>query len=47
MIASGKATLRDLDEYYSAEDMYDILEIIIVEAHNQNIVLRREKDKGY
>ncbi len=40
-VASGKATLRDLDEHYSIEDVYDILEVIVVEAHNARVAAKQ------
>lgn len=36
MISSGKATLRDCAEYYSAEDVYALLEVVTVDAHNRH-----------
>lgn len=32
------ATLRDLDEHYGVRDLYDMLEIIFVDAHNQRVM---------
>jgi hypothetical protein len=29
--------MRELDEYYSVEDLYDMLEIVAVDAANQRI----------
>ena len=43
VVSSGMATLRDLDEVYGLDDLYDMLEIISVDAHN-NRVLSRSKD---
>lgn len=35
---SGKASLRDLDEWYGTEDLYDMLEMIVVEARNSEMM---------
>jgi len=37
VISAGKATLRELEEFYSTEDVYDLMEIIIVDATNREI----------
>ena len=34
MISSGKATLVELSTVLGIEDLYDLLEIIAVDAHN-------------
>lgn len=44
VISSGKATMRDLDEHLSVEDVYDLLEIAAVDAHNARI-LRKIHDE--
>lgn len=38
VISGGKASLRDLDEWMGLEDVYDLLEIMAVDAHNQRIM---------
>lgn len=38
IVVSGKATLHELDTVYGIEDMWDLLEIISVESHNQRIL---------
>ena len=35
MISSKLATLHDLQTIYGTEDLYDMLEVLIVDAHNQ------------
>ena len=40
--ASGMATLRDLDEAYGLEDVYDMLEIISVDAHNSRVLNKKD-----
>lgn len=42
VVANRKATLRECQEYYSIEDIYNLLEIISIEGHN-----RRVMDKHY
>lgn len=37
MISAGRATLRELDEYYGVADLYLMLEIIMIDAENQRI----------
>ena len=34
VVSSEKASLRECEEYYSVEDLYDIYEIIVVDAEN-------------
>ena len=36
-------TLYELDTVYGVEDLYDILEILTVDAHNKMIVQRSRK----
>lgn len=36
VVTSGYATLHELDTVYGLEDVYDILEIISVNAHNRH-----------
>ena len=38
VVGHGSATLRDLQEIYSAEDAYDLLEIIMVDNYNERLV---------
>ena len=35
MISCGLATLHELDTVYGVEDLYDMLEIITIDAHNR------------
>lgn len=37
VVSSGKASLKDLGAVLGAEDLYDLLEIIAVDAHNQRL----------
>jgi len=36
------ATLSELDTVYGAEDLYDMLEIISVDAHNNRVANKRD-----
>jgi hypothetical protein len=47
VISSGKATLHELDSVYGVESAYDMLEVAIIDAHNQRIIdesRRRQND---
>lgn len=43
VVSRGMATLRDLDEHYGTEDLFDMLEIIAVDSFNQRIA-NQQKD---
>ena len=45
VISTGKATMRDLDEWLSVEDVYDLMEIVSVDAHNRRAVAKARKGK--
>jgi hypothetical protein len=38
VISRGKATLLELQTYYGAEDLYNMLEVIAVDAHNERVL---------
>jgi hypothetical protein len=42
VVSAGKATLVELDTVYGLGDLYDLIEVIVVDAHNQAVVSRRE-----
>jgi hypothetical protein len=44
-VSSGKATLRDLQEYYSLEDAYRILDVMATDAHNRRVLEKRGAGK--
>lgn len=44
VISSGKATLVELDTVLGQEDLYDLLEVISVDAHNRRILNKMEED---
>jgi hypothetical protein len=37
-ISMGKATLHELDTVYGLEDLYDMLEVAAIDAHNQRLL---------
>jgi hypothetical protein len=43
VVSRGFATLHELDSFYGTEDLYDMLEIIAVDAFNQRLV-NQQKD---
>lgn len=38
VITAGKATLRELQEFYSPNDLYNLVEVITVEAYNNHLL---------
>jgi len=34
VVSSGKASLAELDTVLGAGDLYDLLEIVVIDAHN-------------
>lgn len=38
VVSSGKATLAELSSVYGLEDLYDLIEIISIDSHNQRIM---------
>ena len=36
------ATLHELDTVYGVEDVYDMLEVLTVDAHNQRLMAKRQ-----
>lgn len=45
VVSKGLATLHELDTVYGTQDLYDMLEIIAVDAHNQNVMRKSEGTK--
>lgn len=43
IISSGKASLYELSTSLSVEDEWDILEVIMVDAHNRRVMAKRER----
>lgn len=46
VVSAKMATMRELDENYSLEDVYDMLEVVAVDAHNRRIVDKRREWEG-
>lgn len=45
IISSGKATLRELQEYYSLEDAYNLMEVTSVDIENESRVREWQQQK--
>jgi hypothetical protein len=45
IVCAGKASLRELQEFYSIRDMYDILEIISIENYNKILWHKHQERK--
>lgn len=43
VVSAGKATLAELDSVYGTEDLYDLLEIIMVDAYNKKQLSKSRK----
>ena len=43
MISAGKATLGELNTVLGLGDLYDILEVMAVDAHNRSVMERRAR----
>lgn len=41
IVSSGKATLHELQTVYGLADAYDLLEVLVVDAHNQRVLMDR------
>lgn len=46
VIMAGKATLHELQTVYSLRDMHNLIEIIVVERHNDRAVRRWEEQEA-
>jgi 4-diphosphocytidyl-2C-methyl-D-erythritol kinase len=44
IVSTGKATLHELDTVYSTEDLYDLIEIVVVDAQNEKLLSQRDED---
>ncbi len=44
MISAGKATLNELQTIYSVEDTHLMLEILMVDSHNQALADRARRE---
>lgn len=45
IVSSGKATLKELKTDYSLEDAFDLFEIIVTDAYNQQQANKAARDK--
>ena len=45
MISAGKATLHELDTIYSVEDVYDMIEVLRIDAHNRRILAEQRQQR--
>ncbi|WP_310735959.1 transcription elongation factor GreA [Ralstonia pickettii] len=43
VLSSRHANLRELQTFYGQEDLHDLLEIIIVDSHNERVAMERRK----
>jgi len=43
-VSAKLATLLELDTVYGIKDLYDLLEIVVVDAHNNWIAHQRDDD---
>ena len=44
MISAGFATLHECNTVYSLEDVYSMLEIIMVDAHNRKVAAAEDQE---
>jgi hypothetical protein len=42
VISSRLATLHELDTVYGVEDLYDLIEVLAIDAHNQSLANKKE-----
>jgi hypothetical protein len=45
VVSSRLATLHELDTIYGIEDLYALLEILSVDAHNQKVLAQENKQE--
>lgn len=45
MIAQRLATLAELESVLGLEDVYDLLEVMGVDAYNRRVIAKAEEDK--
>ncbi len=38
VITAGKATLQELQDFYSPRDLYNLVEVVTVEAYNTHLL---------
>lgn len=42
VVSKGMATLHELDTVYGTQDLFDLIEIIAVDAHNQRVINKQD-----
>jgi hypothetical protein len=42
VVSRGFASFHELDTVYGTQDLFDMLEVISVDNHNQNLMNKRE-----
>ena len=42
MVSARLATFHELDTVYGVADLYDLLEIVMIDAHNRMVAMRDE-----
>lgn len=46
IVSLGKASLKELKTFYSIEDVHDMIEVAMVDAHNRRLLEEnRQKDE--
>lgn len=45
VLSTRMATLHELDTVYGVEDVYDMLEVVSIDAHNQRVMNRKAESK--
>lgn len=43
VLSNRRASLLELQTFYGQEDLHDLLEIIIVDSHNERVAMERRK----
>jgi hypothetical protein len=46
VISSGKATLAELKTIYGLEDLWDMIEVLLVDAHNERAIAKHQEKKS-
>ena len=43
LVSRKLATLRELETYYGGKDAYDLLEVVLVDNHNEALTIPKDK----
>jgi hypothetical protein len=46
VLSSGKMSMKDLQTYYGLEDLYDMVDLMMVDAHNSRVWAKHHAKKG-